>query len=86
MSHAIVLREDVPLRHSCNLTLVYHRHHLIALDGLSGSTERAKAQPRIGAAFEKTMVLFHDVVEGLALPQRRAYWELALLLEGLKCW
>jgi hypothetical protein len=48
--------------------------------------ERAKPQARIDAAFEKTMILFDPVVAILALPQRTACGQLALLLEGFKGW
>jgi hypothetical protein len=48
--------------------------------------ERAKPQARIDAAFEKTMIVFDPVVAILALPQRPACWQLALLREGCKGW
>ena len=64
-----MLREDIPLRDALDLAFPYPMPGLIALEGPSGSTERAKPYAWIDGAFDKTLDLRHHVIEVLALPQ-----------------
>ncbi len=51
------------------LPLSHHRHHLVARQCSSCRMETAEAEPWSDQAFHAPVVLFHDVIEKLALPQ-----------------
>jgi hypothetical protein len=46
--------------------------------------EYAKPQPRVHAVFDKTMILFHDIMSIRALSEKTVRREYALLLKDLK--
>jgi hypothetical protein len=56
------LGEDIPLRNSLELTFAEHMHHFIALNAALGCGERSKSEPRIHAAFDKKVILFHQII------------------------
>src|SRR4028118_813309 len=66
-----------------NLPLPHHCHRLVACQGSSRRPEAAEAEPWSDQAFYAPMVLFHDVIEKLALPQPRALPQLAVLFHLL---
>src|SRR3954449_1476983 len=69
------------------LPLPHHRHHLVARQCSSRRPEAAEAEPRSDQTFYAPMVLLHNVVEILALPQPRASPQLAVrfhLLDGAR--
>lgn len=68
-----------------NLCLPVHGHRLAARQCSSRHMETAEARPRSDQAFHAPVVLFHDVVEELALPQAGEAPQLAIpfqLLDG----
>ena len=62
------LGPDVLSANPPNLPLPDHRHHLVARQRSSRRPETAKAQSWSDQAFHAPMVLFHNVIEKLALP------------------
>src|SRR3954447_6142159 len=66
-----------------NLPLPDHRHRLVACQCSSCRPETAEAEPWSDQAFHAPMVLFHYVIEELALPQPRASPQLAVLFHPL---
>src|SRR5262245_25673862 len=59
-------------------------HRFIPLQGALGRVKRPKAEPRIDAAFHKPMILFHDVIQVLLLPELAVFGKWPRLLEGLE--
>src|SRR4028119_277141 len=77
------LGPHVASAHIPNLPLPHHRHRLVARQRSSCGMETTEAKPWSDQAFHAPMVLFHDVVEELALPQPRASPQLAFLFHLL---
>jgi hypothetical protein len=57
-----VLSEEIPLGESLKLAFAEHMDGLIALDGPLGREERHTPSPRIDAAFDKSMNMFHQII------------------------
>jgi hypothetical protein len=54
---------DVALCQPSNLSFADHVHCFIGLDGSCRARERAEAEARIDPTFDRTMILFDNVVE-----------------------
>lgn len=55
--------------HPLYMSLPYHAHDLVALQGSPRRLEREKAHPRLRQAFDEAMVLLNEIVEIFHLPQ-----------------
>ncbi|GHO81333.1 hypothetical protein KSD_91040 [Ktedonobacter sp. SOSP1-85] len=63
------LAETVPFAHTLHLSFPYHVYGLISLQGSPGRLERKETHSWFDQSFEKTVVLFNQVVEVFALPK-----------------
>ena len=63
-----------------HLPLPHHSHRLVACQCTSRRAETAEAKPWSDQALHAPVVLFHDVIEKLALPQLRASPQLVVFL------
>ena len=61
--HEADLFNNVALYQPSNLSFANHVHCFIALDGSWRARERAEAEARIDPPFDRTVILFHNVVE-----------------------
>ena len=73
------LTDHVALRHPPRLPLAERMHYLDTADGPPRRGEPLEPQHRPGTAFDESMVLLDDVVQILALAERRAKPRLACL-------
>ena len=78
------LTDHVALRHPPRLSLAERMHHLDTADGPPRRGELLEPQHRPGAAFDESMVLLDDVVQILALAERRTWSEQSLVFDGLE--
>lgn len=60
---------NVSFPHPSHLSLPNHVHHLVSLQRSPCRFKGKEAHPRLDQAFDKTMVLFHQVIEVFDLPQ-----------------
>ena len=78
------LTDHVALRHPPRLPLAERMHYLDTADGPPRRGEPLEPQHRPGAAFDESMVLLDDVVQILALAERRTWSEKSLVFDGLE--
>jgi hypothetical protein len=58
----VILSQDIPFGDPFQLAFAEHVHRFITLDGPLGRSKCPKPQPRVHAAFHKSMILFNGVV------------------------
>ena len=63
------LPSEVSLVHCVHLSFANHVHGLLSLQGALCTLERKEAQPRLDSSFDQTMVLLHQVIEIVDLPE-----------------
>jgi hypothetical protein len=80
----VILSQDIPFGDPFQLAFAEHVHRFITLDGPLGRGKRLKSQPRVHAAFHKSMILFHNIIQILALSELTAFWQGAIVLEGVE--
>ena len=78
------LTDHVALRHPPRLPLAERMHYLDTADGPPRRGEPLEPQHRPGTAFNESMVLLDDVVQILALAERRTWSEKSLVFDGLE--
>ena len=78
------LTDHVALRHPPRLPLAERMHYLDTADGPPRRGEPLEPQHRPGTAFDESMVLLDDVVQILALAERRTWSEKSLVFDGLE--
>lgn len=81
-----VLCEDILLGDPLDLAFAEHVYGFIALDRPLRRGKRSKPQPMVDAAFDKPMILFHDIIQILILSESAGFWDGPLLLKNLERW
>jgi hypothetical protein len=79
-----VLCEDILLGDSLNLTFAEHVHGFIVLDGPQRCGKRPKPLPKVYMAFHKSMILFGDIIQMLALSEQAHLRDGAVVLEAVE--